>query len=148
MTMTARVTEESTVVAYIASQAGTANTYYSDAISIDADTARRLVAYVNVGAIGTNATVDASLAWCNTSGGSYSAITSTAITQDTTGSHVHQLEATVENILANFPTAKYVKAKVITAVNATPFGVTVVGFDPAHRPVTAGTDVNQTTTYP
>jgi len=150
MAMTSRQTEISTVVGYIAANAGAtaSSPWLSDAISLDCDTARRLVAYINVGTIGSSSTVDAKFQYATASGGTYNDITNTAMTQDTTGSHVHQTEVLVENIYNNYPTAKWVKLRVAIAVAATPFSATIVGFDPAHYPVSAGADVGTTTVYP
>ena len=148
MTMTMRVTEESAVVGFIASNAGTAGTFLSDAISLDADTGLRFVADINTGTIGSSGTVDAQFRWSATSGGTYATVTGTAMTQNTTGSKVDSIEVMVENILANFPLANYIKLQVITAVAATPFSAVIRGFDGAHKPVSSGTDQNTITTYP
>lgn len=148
MPLTNRVTEEATVVGVIAASGGSAGTQLSEAISLASSTARRLVAYLNVGTIGSSATVDAHFKWAATSGGSYTTITSTAITQDTTGSKVHQVELLVEKLIADQPTAKYVKFEVTVGTASTPYAATVVGFDSPYLPVTAGADVGQTVVYP
>jgi hypothetical protein len=150
MALTSRMTEISTVVGFIAANSGATGSspWLSDAISLDCDTARRLVAYINVGTLGGSSTVDAKFQYATASGGSYSDITNTAMTQDTTGSRVDQIEAMVENIYNNYPTAKWVKLRVAIGTAATPFSATIVGYDPAHVPIAVGTDVGTTTTYP
>ena len=148
MSMTTRVTESSTVVGMIAANAGTPGTFLSEAISLTAINGRRLVAYVSVGTIGASGTVDVEFEWAATSGGSYTAIASTAITQDTAGSKVHQIEVLTEYLMAENATAKFVKLKVVTGTAATPFAAVIVGHDGSDLPHAAGTDVGQTITYP
>lgn len=140
MTMTAKPSEVSTVVGFIGANAGTAGTFTSDAISLDSGTGRRFVADINMGTIGSSGTVDAMFRWCATSGGGYADMTETSMTQNTTGSKVDTIEAAVEQIMAKYPLAKYIKLQVVTAVAATPFAATVRSWDAAHHPVAAGTD--------
>jgi hypothetical protein len=138
--MTNRVTEESTVVGFIGSNAGTAGTFLSDAVSLDSENGRRFLADIVVGTIGSSATVDAKFRWSATSGGTYADVTGTAMAQDITGSRVDTIETTAEYVKATYPTANYIKLQVITAVAATPFGAVIRGYDGGHKPPSAGTD--------
>lgn len=147
MSMTNRVTEGSAVLGTIGANAGTAGTFLSNAIPLDCDSARRIVADINLGTIGASGTVDAKLRWSATSGGTYADVTGTAMTQDVTGSRVDTIEASVEQIMSFAPTANFVKLQVITAVAATPFSAVIRGFDAAHLPVPNGTSQGTITTF-
>lgn len=143
MSMSNRITEDATVVAQTLSNAGTAGIFLSDAVSLDCDTGRRFLAIIQLGVIGSSGTVAAVLQWSATSSGTYANITGTAIVTDTAGSKTHLIEASVEQIKQFAPTAAFMKLSVTTAVAATPFGAVILGFDGAHKPITAGTDVGQ-----
>jgi hypothetical protein len=133
MSATVRATEAIGLAATIDSKNGTGS-YYSDAISLDADAGRRFVAYVNVGTIGSSATVDFEFQWSATSGGTYATVTGAKITQDTAGSLTHRVEVTADQVKAAFPTATYMKGYLKTLVAATPTGVVVTAHDQAHMP--------------
>ena len=148
MAMTTRITEDSSTQGVILASAGTSGTFNSTAVSMDAATGRVIVADLNVGVIGTNATVDARLQWSATSGGTYANITGLSIVQDTAGSNLHTIEAKVESIKANYPTATYVRLQVVTAVNATPIAANIKTYYPNHVPIPAGAKQGQVITLP
>ncbi len=134
---TARPNEVINIAGTIQPAPGTAGTLLSDAIPLDSDTGRRFLATVLTGTIGSSGTVDVSFVGATTSGGSYTiALTGSAITQDITGGNVHMIVIGTDWILANAPTAKFIKLKIVTAVAATPVAAIVQGFDCAHNPPT------------
>ena len=134
MAFSIQLNERLNVLGTIQSASAT-NTYLSDAI--DLGKARRVLALVNVGTIGVNATVDFNFQWATTSGGSYTDLTTGyKITQDTTGGNTHLVEFAVEQLKSAQPTARFVKGKLVIGTNATAVGVTILGGDADFMPVT------------
>jgi hypothetical protein len=122
------------ILATIQPIAGTPGTFLSDAIALSSATGRRLWALIQCGAIGSSATVTASLVGSATSGGSYAAITGAALTADSTGGNVHTITAGIDWIKYVAPTVNFVKLQVVTATAATPISGIVLGFDCSNNP--------------
>ncbi len=132
-----RITEETNLVSTIQVKNATGS-YLGDAISLDSDTGRRFVAYVNVGTIGSSGTVDFEFRWSATSTGTYVTITGSGIVQDVAGGKTHQVEVSTEQIVAFASGAKWMKPYLKTLVAATPTSVVVLAREMAHPPCTNG----------
>ena len=138
MSYNERGSEALPVVGAIPAFSGIAS-YYSDAISLDSLRGRRLYMVINTGALGSSGTVDANLQWSTTAQGSYTVYTPSAITQivqgTTAGPCVVTTEVSVEQVVAANPTAKYMKGYIRTLVAATAASVSILGLEPAVKPV-------------
>ena len=135
MPMTERMGEGLNLCSAIQSISGTGS-YYGDAIKLDNTTGRRFLMIVNVGAIGSSATVDAELRWSATSSGTYVTITGTAIVQDVAGGKDHVIEVSTEQVMNFAAGARFMKPYIKTLVAATPISVVVLGANMAYPPAT------------
>lgn len=135
-----KIQEDTLVVSEILPVTATGSVALSPAISLSAASGRHFNAYVLGGVRANSATLDGGWYWSATSGGSYVAITGTALTTDSASSLVHQSEVSTEQALAFAPTATYIKFGVTLGVGASPYAALVVARDSTYQPVslTAG----------
>jgi hypothetical protein len=129
-----RVTETTSRAGCI-TNSGAAASYLSDAIPLAQ--VRRLVADIVVPTISNSATVNAYILWSSTSGGTYSTVTGTTLTQDTTGAHWNYIETTAEYIQSLFSAATYCKLQLVIGVSACSATATVRGYNLRYQ---GGTD--------
>jgi hypothetical protein len=138
MSMTTLFREQTGVAGAVLSAAGVvSNTpYLTAAVDIKSSVGRKFVAVVNVGVIGSSGTVDGAFYWSATSGGSYSAIGSASLVQDTAGSKIHTVEVSTDKVVATYPTAKWLKFGVSIGTANTPVGAVVLSTDGGYLPTT------------
>jgi hypothetical protein len=135
MGMSNRMTEELAAIAFILPQSISASVVYSDVIPINAlQYGRRFMGILSVGAIGSSASVSGSWYWSATTGGSYVAITGTAITADTAGSDVHVVEVSTEQAIAFAAGVGFIKFGIASATAATYCSFVAIGGQLSQNP--------------
>lgn len=128
------LSERVAVVGYIAPDAYAAGTVLTNAI--DMSKQERILAVVQAGDLGTNATLDFKFTGSDTSGGTYADITGAAITQltqaGTDSNKTVLLELKAESLAGT--TVKFVKGSLTIATATSDAGVVVIGGDFKHDP--------------
>jgi hypothetical protein len=99
--------------------------------NIDFSRFQRILWILDVGVLGASATVDLKLQHSATSGGTYTDITGTAITQITTNNHVVTIELRADQMPSN---DRYIRHNLVVGVAASQLAVIVLGGEAEWKP--------------
>lgn len=104
---------------------------------------RKVVFLIDSGTLGASGTLDFVVKWSATSGGTYAAVTGTAVTQmvvATDNNKYVQVEVAADKLATFAPTAKFVKGSLTPGTAASNSNVTVLGFLSGHEPTSNKAD--------
>lgn len=143
--ITERFTESMPIAGAVAATS-TIGSWFTDAVPLSGEQGRRFRALVMVPTLTNSATVDFSLYWSATSGGTYAQLAGSSIATESTGNKLFEVEFTTDGVLNTQSTAQFVKGYLkmnAGASTATP-SVIIEGKDAAHKPTTDNASIAQT----
>lgn len=106
---------------------------------------RKVVFLVDGGVLGASGTLDFVVKWSATSGGTYAAVTGTAVTQlvkATDDSKYVQVEVAADKLATFAPTARFVKGSLTPGTAASTSAVIVLGLLNDHEPTSNKADAS------